>query len=99
MEKTKTCSKRILTDCPSVKWELISALDSPTLEHGKSLECHIYDLQTLQENASKIALILQHRVELFVHKEILEAFHSFVASLQEKYPLLFCRELAVNVVE
>lgn len=99
-ESTTSLSHKIITDCQSIAGELIENLQcNHDLNQKKSVQLHIYHGETLQEHATKIALLMQHKVEIFVKQEILEPFQSFVTSLQEKYPMLFCRELAVTVVE
>ncbi len=96
---TTSASKKIITDCQSVAGELISALHFAHELGQEPLHLHLYHEQTLQEYGTKIALLLQHKVEVFLKKELVAPFQAFLSWLQEKYPMLFCRELAVNVVE
>ncbi len=99
-QNTTLDSKKIITDCQSVAGELLANLQpSHGLNSCDITHLHIYHEETLQEHGTKIALLLQHKVEVFLKKELLEPFQAFLSLLQEKYPMLFCRELAVNVVE
>ncbi len=93
-------SKTIITDCELIAGELLSTLKlTHELASKQTTHLHLYHKQTLETHGTKIALLLQHKVEIFLKQEILEPFQAFFFSLQEKYPMLFCREIPITIVE
>ncbi len=79
-QNTTLESKKIITDCQSIAGELLANLHvSYEVVLDDTTHLHIYHEETLKEYGTKIALLLQHKVKVFLKKELVAPFQAFLS--------------------